>query len=81
MAKYIDADVLMKWVREFYPKEKQFQSAIINAPAANVAEVVRCSNCRDYKLRGGSFYCVGVMQHRCPDDFCSYGERKDGDEK
>ena len=31
MAKYIDADALMKWVREFYPTEKWFQSAIINA--------------------------------------------------
>ena len=40
MAKYINREALLKWEREFYPNDKVFASAIINAPAADVATVV-----------------------------------------
>lgn len=36
---YIERGSLLEWVREFYPEEKVFASAIINAPAADVQEV------------------------------------------
>lgn len=39
--------------------------------------VVRCKEC---KWTGGDFVCYrGVMVQHKPEDFCSYGERKDGD--
>ena len=45
---------------------------IRNAPAADVAPVVRCKDCRYFKM----YKCrMGYSKH---DDFCSYGERKDG---
>lgn len=40
MAEYIDREAFLKWAREFYPNDKVFASAIINAPAADVAPVV-----------------------------------------
>lgn len=62
-------------------------------PAADVAPVVRCKDCKHYRnypnglcylhtepktnARGYSGEAVCVE----PDDFCSYGERKDGGER
>lgn len=49
-----------------------------NLPAADVAPVVQCKEC---KWTGGDFVCYrGVMVQHKPDDFCSYGERKEGAE-
>ena len=53
---------------------------------ADVVEVIRCKDCAHY---GGITFgniCrrwSGLNVKNCtkPDDFCSYGERKDGDEK
>lgn len=40
--------------------------------------VVRCKEC---KWAGGDFVCYrGVMVQHKPEDFCSYGERKEGAE-
>ena len=39
MAEYIEREALLKWAKEFYPNDLQFASAVINAPAADVAEV------------------------------------------
>ena len=41
-------------------------------PAADVAPVVRCKNCRKFKTYACRMVASGY------DDFCSYGERKDG---
>ena len=57
------------------------QEAIDMAPAVDAVEVVRCKDCKYFKkgkpfrheckkVGGGIFYPN-------PDDFCSYGERKD----
>lgn len=54
-------------------------------PAADVVEVVRCKDC---KYRSYDYDCVGNHlcekrgnRYYCEDnDFCSYGERKGGDE-
>lgn len=40
MDEYIPRKALLDWVHEFYPEDKVFVSAIINAPAADVAPVV-----------------------------------------
>ena len=44
-------------------------------PAADVAPVVRCKDCKHYDIGGSCIICG--FQSRKPDDFCSYGERKD----
>lgn len=49
-----------------------------NLPAADVAPVVWCKEC---KWTGGDFVCYrGVMVQHKPEDFCSYGERRGGGE-
>lgn len=43
-------------------------------PVADVVEVVRCSQCK--RWHQGDCYRLELSR---PDDYCSYGERKDGD--
>lgn len=38
--------------------------------------VVRCKDCKHYDIGGSCIICG--FQSRKPDDFCSYGERKEG---
>ena len=62
-------------------------SGVVDAcPTVDAVPAVRCRGCKhckeatDYEGRG--FFCAiwGRGWHRVqPDDFCSYGERKDGD--
>ena len=53
MDEYIDREAFLKWAREFYPNDKVFASAIINAPTADVAPVVhgRWNSMDGYKTR------------------------------
>lgn len=44
-----------------------------------VARVTRCKDCKHYDIGGSCIICG--FQSRKPDDFCSYGERKDGGAK
>ena len=55
---------------------------IVRAPAADVAEVVRCKDCK-HKVRtdaNGIVICSEEHGMYCPteNDFCSYGERREG---
>lgn len=61
--------------------------AILKAPAADVVPVVRCKDCKWFvDNNGGQWYGCQMFQvvwitpedAPKPDDFCSYGERKDG---
>lgn len=75
MAEYIDREAFLKWAREFYPNDKVFASAIINAPAADVAPVVHgrwrycgflqeCQTCGEiYSVHGGN---SGKSWNFCP---------------
>lgn len=52
-------------------------------PAADVAPVVRCKDCKHYgmgaclKIYSDGNVHSAAWQSRRPDDFCSYGERKE----
>lgn len=50
-----------------------------NLPAADVAEVVRCRECKHYKPEEYFSPCVLPQGLECakPDDYCSYGQRKE----
>ena len=63
--------------------------AILKAPAADVVPVVRCKDCKWFvDNNGGEWYGCKMFQvvritpedAPKPDDFCSYGERRDGGE-
>lgn len=59
----------------------RFEKAIKQAPAADVVEVVRCKDCIYYHRQIGYGFgqCSKCRLMPYPEDFCSYGERKDGD--
>ena len=63
------------------------KSAINAIPAADVAPVVRCKDCKHYdmgvclKIYSDGNVHPEAWQERKPEDFCSYGERKDGGER
>jgi hypothetical protein len=100
MAEYIEREALLEKAREL---AQNFSSsclatphiikAIENAPKADVVEVVRCKDCKDYRpvLFGGETmhygYCfnthdsVSGNRHRYEGDYCSYGKRKEGAEE
>lgn len=48
-----------------------------DAPTVDAVVVTRCKDCRSYnKPKTG--WCEVHLDREHPDDFCSYGERKDG---
>ena len=53
------------------------RDVVRKAPKVDAVEVVRCKDCKHYN----EGFCVGYHAHHdtMPDDFCSYGERKDDD--
>lgn len=88
MPRYIDADALGlgKANRDIFEKPEfadGWNSAveiIATAPAADVAEVVRCKDCV-YWENGKDYtpYCNNIdgLNEPSENDFCSYGERKE----
>ena len=60
---------------------ESIKSVINEIPAANVVPVVRCRECNHCDPE--NYHCDHPMGtaaplRRKPDDFCSYGERKEG---
>lgn len=87
MAEYLNKQTALDAILAEYPDAHypEWYAAKIKAlPAADVAPVVRCKDCIHYDLG----VCLKIYsdgnaqkdswQSRNPNDFCSYGERKDG---
>ena len=57
----------------------EIRNEIRRAPAADVAEVVRCKDCKHRTEHGncGHPRQKGVLPSAYPFDFCRYGERSD----
>ena len=85
----IDANALIKEANSDgaygYVDAKQ----IADAPTIGAVEIVRCKDCKHYKPQKKSAhwensanYCNRIVTIKTqPDDFCSYGEQKDGDDE
>ena len=61
-----------------------FLQAIAEAPTVEAVEVVRCNDCEfcHYNSSNETFKCVsmnGMYKTVAEDDFCSYGERREGE--
>lgn len=97
MAEYIEREALMRQIKEVHCAECDSYHGvrcracwvgdtldyIDSEPAADVAPVVRCKDCKHYDLgvclkiySDGNVHSE-AWQSRKPDDFCSYGDRKD----
>lgn len=89
MAEYIEREALLKKANELAGGvfgTPRIIVAIKNAPKADVVEVVRCKECKYYEVHKPSvtLNCErsdGRLIPMLPDDFCSYGERKEGAEE
>lgn len=83
---------LLKWKRyhqfdkdekAVYDRLEDYQDKIKALPTADVVEVVRCKDCKYYKQNPYSpdedmmCMCWCDWLPTDPDDFCSYGERKE----
>ena len=77
MAEYIEREALINWAKEFYPNDKHFVSGIMNAPTADVAEVVRCKKCKNYELmKSGNYHFCNEFGGRVTEkDFCSRAQK------
>ena len=80
MARLIDVDAFRDFWNKNYRHQyanDNFLFALANFPTVDAVEVVRCRDCKHYN----EGFCVGYHAHHdvMPDDFCSYGERKNGD--
>lgn len=85
-------DAIKRNAGTLYTREAEFLfrkviSLLKNAPAADVAPVVRCKNCKWFADNNGGewygckmFHVVRITPEDAPkpDDFCSYGERREG---
>lgn len=85
MAEYIKKEAVKRLINNNF---SGLLAAIDSIPAADVAPVVRCKDCKHFNHKhmeceneavstdheGGAQYSLNFWL----DDFCSYGERKDG---
>ena len=84
MARYIDADALKRKLideKSFFPA--MVARAIDDTPTADVVEVVRCKDCKYcFDAIMGGMWCEhpdNIMPLGSnPRDYCSYGERREG---
>lgn len=68
--------------RDLYDTIQSDIEALYSHPAADVVEVVRCKDCKFAEIFDHESYCLCLRKMAGkirPDDFCSYGERKDGE--
>lgn len=92
VAEYIERRYIRKMamLEMAYTMETETDAAVVlrmidDAPAADVAPVVRCEKCEHWdsdpdtygKDDGPKGKCMKSFETMCADDFCSYGERKE----
>lgn len=100
MAEYIEREATIKRIQEVYCAGCNSYNGvrcracgtgdaidmIEDAPAADVAPVVRCEDCVHWDDDPDTYgaddgpkgKCMKSFETMCADDYCSYGERKDG---
>lgn len=75
MDEYIERSAAIEAVKHAWAKGLEPSQYIEILPAADVAPVVRCKDCTH--LYGTLCTACGLLPRK-PDDFCSYGEPKEG---
>ena len=78
MSKYIDREDLLNNLKRFAPEHLTplIVMLIEKQPTADVVEVVRCKDCTEWDK--DEYECSHWYGFR-EDDYCSYGERMDGE--
>ena len=82
MSRYIDV-IIVKGVLENnrllqgnceYTLWKQTVADIVRGMPS--IDIVRCKECKHYRLNGITYQCMSHISAVKPDDYCSYGERR-----
>ena len=73
MSRWIDADATRDLLIRSISLTNGIDTALREAPSI---DLVRCKECRWYKDFDGCFFSTAEVE---PDDFCSYGERKESE--
>ena len=73
MARYIDADKVINNLPDDLPYKASVKRALIQAPEADVVEVVRCSECEDNDVCWQKVDCGYKYKDIV---YCSQGEKK-----
>ena len=93
MVEYIEREAISEEIRKYYYKNPpnfsygegfdrgldRAQRAILDAPAADVVEVVRCKYCKYFGLNDENVpYCLNPfgLDDPEPNGFCNYGRKK-----
>ena len=78
MSRYIDREDLLNNLKQFAPEylKPLIVSLIEKQPTADVVEVIRCKDCTEWDK--DEYECSHWYRFR-EDDYCSYGERMDGE--
>ena len=81
----VDLDALLKTLYKYYPE--YWEDVMEEFPTLDAVPVVRCRDCKWWVKEGNdSFGYAMFCDHDCslggqgikkPDDYCSYGERKE----
>ena len=60
-------------------EHRHFIKMVLDQPIADVIEVVRCKDCKYHEDLEGGVQCQRVdgLLMNFPDDYCSYGRRKE----
>lgn len=85
MAEYIEREVTCEDcvhydICIFHPKGNENKECVRFKNKADVVEVVRCKDCKWFNEIGCAIRIVDDSDNPKEDDFCSFGERKDGAE-
>lgn len=83
MAEYIEREAAEDAVGEAHLKGLNPLWELRDVPAADVVPVVRCKDCKhayinSFSAASGVALCSSSAKVMQQDDFCSYGERRDG---
>ena len=77
-------EALTGW--ETDPTDEEIEYTLDNLPTVDAVEVVRCKDCKHYNASVNSCFnrqwdmeSATEVPFVCEDDFCSYGERREGE--
>lgn len=84
MARLIDGDALITWIKgsqQMTSKMKSIICYIKTMPTIDAVETVRCKNCKHGKYEFTDnkdwIYCKYHYDYWTANDYCSYGERRE----
>lgn len=82
MAEYIEREAALRTAHIMRPEDKCLETELMKIPAADVAPVVRCKDCKygEFVKRGSKYSCRKVegLLNFC-DFYCKDGVKKEGD--